>query len=282
VGKAAYQVRPELCIAVLVKIVNLCLKHGNTPDCAVGYMAFGSIFLGGVLGNHKTGHEFGKLSLALVDRFGNEHQRPEVNFVIGYFGSSWLRPAPEAEQLWQVTHDVGLRVGDLFHTGCACCATILSWWMRGVPFAEIERQAASHRDFLERAHLREPLGAIRAVSQAMRNLQGLTRERTSFTDSDFDETAFRGQVAGFGSRHFAHYYFVLRMQTLYLWGEYEKALTAADASVAYLGDSPGMLHSAEHHFFHALILAASDAQTRWVRRIFRRSTRFCASRSPPS
>lgn len=54
VAKAAYQVRPELCVAVSTKLVNLCLKHGNTPDCAIGYMVFGAIFQGGVLGNHPT------------------------------------------------------------------------------------------------------------------------------------------------------------------------------------------------------------------------------------
>jgi hypothetical protein len=37
VSKAAYQVRPELCVAVATKAVNLCLKHGNTPDCAIGH-----------------------------------------------------------------------------------------------------------------------------------------------------------------------------------------------------------------------------------------------------
>ena len=53
VGKAAYQLRPELCIAVLVKSVNACLEKGNTPDAAVGFMAFGSIFLGGILGRRR-------------------------------------------------------------------------------------------------------------------------------------------------------------------------------------------------------------------------------------
>jgi eukaryotic-like serine/threonine-protein kinase len=38
VAKAAYQIKPELCVAVATKIVNLCLRHGNTRDCAIGYL----------------------------------------------------------------------------------------------------------------------------------------------------------------------------------------------------------------------------------------------------
>src|SRR5258707_162490 len=37
-AKAAFQLRPELCVAVCTKIVRLCLTHGNTPECAIGYM----------------------------------------------------------------------------------------------------------------------------------------------------------------------------------------------------------------------------------------------------
>jgi hypothetical protein len=55
----------------------------------------------------------------------------------------------------------------------------------------------------------------------------------------------------------AHYYFVVKMQTLYLWGERDAALDAVQAARPYLKDSAGMLHSAEHRFSEALILAAS-------------------------
>ena len=47
------------------------------------------------------------------------------------------------------------------------------------------------------------------------------------------------------------------MQTLYLWGDLDAAIDTLDAAQPYLKDSAGMLHSAEHRFYEALILAAS-------------------------
>ena len=126
VAKAAYQVRPELCVAVTTKILNVCLRRGNTPDCAIAYMVFGAIFHGGVLGNYRFGYDFGRLALALVDRYRNDQQKAEVNFVVGYFGTSWLRPATEAEALWKTAYDAGIETGDLFHTGAACAATTIA------------------------------------------------------------------------------------------------------------------------------------------------------------
>ncbi|QQS46913.1 MAG: AAA family ATPase [Acidobacteriota bacterium] len=256
VGKVAYQLRPELCISVMVKLVKLCLRNGNLPDAAIGYVAFGSIFLGGILGRYRTGAEFGKLALDLVEKHDNRKQRAEVLFLNGYFGNSWLKPASEAERLWDRAYSAGLESGDLFHTGCASCATVMSRFMRGVPLTEVWDESDKYLEFLRRANLREPLGALQAVRQAVRCLRGETRGHDSFETDDFDEESFIESLGGYGSRHFAHYYFIVRMQCLYLAGEYEQALAMAEAGEAYQSDSRGMLHSAEQICQHALILAA--------------------------
>ena len=255
-AKAAYQVRPELCVAVSTKMVNLCLKHGNTPDCAIGWMVFGAIFQGGVLGNHPVGYEYGRLALSIIDKFQQERQRPEVTFVVGYFGTSWMRPATEAEALWKTTSESGRATGDLFHTGCACAATTQSLLMRGAKLGEVWAESDKFLDFLKPLNLREPIGAIRSVRQMIRNLCGKTRDKSSFSTESFDEEAYVASLAGYGSRHFAHFYFVNKMLSQYLWREYDAALLTSHASAKYLKESPGMLHSAEHHFLTGLIHAA--------------------------
>lgn len=257
-AKSAFQVRPELCVAISAKAVNLCLRRGNIAESAVPYMVFGSIFLGGVLGRYRPGYEFGRLALDLVERFDNRKQRAEVCFVVGYFGTSWLRPAAEAEALWRRAHAAGLETGDLFHTGCAGAATSLSQLMRGVPLGDVWAETERHAAWLERVQQREPLGCVRAVRQSVRCLQGETMSPASFNDASFDEEAFVKDLGSFASRHFAHFYFVTKMLTLYLWREYGAAARTAEAAAEYLKASAGMLHSAEHLFLDALIRAAES------------------------
>jgi hypothetical protein len=268
VAKAAYQIRPELCVAVATRAVNLCLRHGNTRDCAIGYMVFGAIFQGGVLGNHQAGYDFGRLALALVEKYANAWQRAEVNFVVGYFGTSWLRPVAEAEALWRIAVRAGLETGDWFHTGCACAGIVMSMHMRGAPMDEVWAESERFLEFLRPADLSEPIGTITAVRQVIRNLRGQTRERTSWSDAACDEAQLLADLPDYGSRHLAHFVHIARMQTLYLRGDYEIAHEVALVSRAHLKESPGMLHSAEHEFYDALIMSAlfptRSRLRRWV------------------
>jgi diguanylate cyclase (GGDEF)-like protein len=254
--KAAYQIRPELCVANAVKAVNLSLKHGTMEDNAVAYLVFGGIFLGGVLGRHQAGYEFGQLALAMNARFDNLKQRSEINFVSGYFTHFWLRPARDTEAYYRTAYESGLQTGDHFHLSCAACTLVESQFIRGVPLAEVKKLAGDHLPFMERIGSSEQAGAITATLRAILNLGGLTESPASFGDQDFSETAFAAQLETYTSKHFAHFYLVNKMQALYLWRRADEALEIARASAKYLKHSLAMLHTVEHHFYHALILCA--------------------------
>jgi serine/threonine protein kinase/predicted ATPase len=265
-AKAAYQVRPELCVALCTKIVRLCLIHGNTPDCAIGYLVFGAIFQGGILRRYVVGHELGQLALALIDKYKNERQRAEVSFVVGYFGTSWLRPAIEAEALWLKAFEAGRSSGDLFHVGCAAAGRIMSLHMRGVALGEIEREAAELLPQLAKHGLNEPVKLIAAVRQAARDLRGATRQTGSWNDDDYDEAAEAASWHHFGARHFAHYCQLARAHSHYLSGRLDAAEAVMAEARRLLPESQGTLHSAEHVYVEALLVAArvgaADTRTR--------------------
>jgi diguanylate cyclase (GGDEF)-like protein len=161
--KAAYQIRPELCIASAVKAVNLSLVHGTTEDNAVAYVVFGGIFIGGVTGNRQAGYEFGKLALAMNSRFGNLKQRSEINFVSAYFTNFWVEPAANTEAYYRAAYECGLQTGDFFHLSCAACTLVESQFIRGVPLNEIRALAETYLTFMERIKSTEAGGAISAV-----------------------------------------------------------------------------------------------------------------------
>ena len=254
VGKAAYQIRPELCISILLKMVNDCIKHGNVQDSAIGFMAVGAIFYGGILGRYDSGYQYGRLALNLVDRYDARRIRAEVNFVIGYFGTSWKRPAQEAEQLWQTAQSAGLETGDLFHLGCASCATILSQFMRGVPLPQIAVLATDYQETLNRYRLAEPNTAIAAVQQAIQSLITATPPASSLP------------ACTFGSRHLEHYQYILTLQRQYLFGEHQQALATGRRSAQFMKDSKGMLHATEHILYFTLTRLALAASTTAVLR----------------
>ncbi|MDD2760995.1 MAG: diguanylate cyclase, partial [Methylomonas sp.] len=252
--KVAYQIRPELCAAIAVKQVGRCLTHGNNAEAVIGYMVFGVIFLGGVMGDHQAGYDYGRLSLALLDRYANQRQRAEVNFVYGYFANSWRFPAADTETYWQLALSTGLETGDWFHSGCACCGLAQSRFMRGVALDRLWQDTAEMTTTLARIDAREHLGIIGGIRHVIRSLQGNVAKDAPGV-FEFDEKVYVEALAGYGSRHFAHVYFVNKMACCYWLGDYDQAFEFSRLSMAYLKDSAGMLHAVEHHFYTALILA---------------------------
>lgn len=286
-ARAAYQIKPELCVAVCTRMTNICLRHGNTDGGFVGYLALGPIFLGAILKQRQTGFEYGQLILALVEKYKSAAYKAETHFVVGYFAMPWRRPAIEMERYWQIAYEAGLQAGDFFHTSCACCGTIQSYYMRGVNYDEILTTSDRFLEFLHRINNNEGILTLQGIKQTIKNLRGETVSPLSYNDSEFDEHKYVQSLADVGSRHFAHYYFINKMQTLYLWKEYDKAYEVSLQSDKYLKDSPGMMHTAEHYFYKGLILSAliskgDKKNGKWVKglkkinRNFRKYAAGCA------
>ncbi|WP_075348655.1 adenylate/guanylate cyclase domain-containing protein [Algoriphagus marinus] len=255
-GQSAFQIKPELCVLVCAIMVNLCLKHGNTDGGFIGFLGFGPVFHSGILGYRSTGYKIGQLTLGLLEKYQNHGARAEANFVTGYFAIPWRQPAKVMEEYWLNAYESGLEVGDLFHASCASCAIVQSYFMRGVQFEGILESSNSHLDFLRRFQIEEAVLTMSAVTQSIKNLQGKTNSSDSFSDEGFDENVFVKKLESFNSRHFAHFYYINKMQSLYLWEEFDQAFEVSITSDIYLKDSPGMLHTAEHYFYKGMILAA--------------------------
>lgn len=255
VAKAAYQIRPELCVSICARIVDISLRKGYTPETAIGYLAYGVIFRGGVRKDHAAGYQFSRLVLALIDRFDNHQQRAEVIFVSAYFANSWIRGLADSEELFRRAYRAGVETGDYFHASCACSGIVQNMLMRGADLDDVWNEAERFGEFLNRVQTTENVGTMVAIQQTIRNLRGETASKESYSDGLFDEQAFVKTLASYGSPHLAHYYFVDKMLSQLLWSRLNEAGALLEQSKRYLKESPGMQHAAEHHFLAGLIHA---------------------------
>jgi tetratricopeptide (TPR) repeat protein len=247
--KAAYQVRPELCVTLANTSVALCLRDGNTPDCAIGYMVHGAIFQGGVLGRHAQGNAYGELVLSLVERYQNSAQRAEVSFVVGYFATAWRQPAEAAEALFQRALAAGLESGDDFHVGCAAAGLGMSRVMRGAPPTLIIHEGEAHLGILRARRLDETVATLESAIALTRLLHDA---------APMPEVATDAVLAAYGSRHFAHFQLLAAAIAAWHAGDEVRARGQLERAEALLPDARGMLHSAEHVFWQALSRRAGD------------------------
>jgi diguanylate cyclase (GGDEF)-like protein len=264
--QSAYQIRPELCVANALIIVKLCLEHGLTKESVIGFTVFGVIFQGGILGNHTLGYAYSQFSFDMLERFDNITQHAEVQFVCGYFGLSWKQPAMETEAIWHNAYKNGLEIGDWFHTGCAAAGIIQSMFMRGVAFDDILTQIKEFEKILLDIGVKEQYSAILSVKQTILNLTGQTKDLHSYDSKDFDESFYVENLNDFESEHFAHYYYVNKMISLYLHKAYHEAYQISFQGKKFAKSSKGMLHHTEYLFYHALIVAKlieAENRSKW-------------------
>jgi len=257
--QAAYQIKPELCVANAVKIVTHCLEHGLTKESVIAFTVFGVIFQGGILGNHDLGFNYYRLSIKMLERFHNTIQHAEVKFVSGYFATSWKQPSSTTEQLWNESYHNGLEIGDWFHTGCSAAAIVQSMFMRGVNLDTILEKIEHFSSVLKNIGTLEQYGAILSVKQAIYNLKGEI--------SELDEDKYKKSLYQYASKHFAHYYFINKMCALYINKEYQEAFNILKESKKFTSSSKGMIHATEHLFYEALILAKLYENATYSQRI---------------
>ena len=253
--QAAYQIRPELCVANAIRIITLCLQKGLTKESVIAFTVFGVIFQGGILGNHSKGFEYYRLSMDVLKRFKNTTQHAEVKFVSGYFATSWIEAAIETEKLWQEAYQNGLEIGDWFHTGCAAAAMAQSMFMRGANLDLLLEQIEEFLVVLQNIGTMEQHGALLSIKHSILNLQGKTFSPLSLSTEVFDEASYKASLHQYTSKHFAHYYYINKLSLFYMHKEYKKALEISEEGKRFASDSKGMLHNTEHTFYEALTVA---------------------------
>ncbi|ADG93255.1 serine/threonine protein kinase [Arcobacter nitrofigilis DSM 7299] len=251
--KVSYQIKPELCVLISMKLIKLCLEKGITSESVVGFMVFGVIFQGAVLSNHDISYNYSNLCFKMLEKFDNKIQHSEVQFVCGYFAIFWKHSSSHTETLWQKAYDNGLEVGDWFHSACAAAGIIQSMFMRGVCLKTILEKIDYFEVMLKSIGSTEQLGAILSVKQAILNLEEKTISPTSFSNSTFDEETYIDNLKNYKSPHFALFYFLNKIITLYFNEKYEKALEVYNEGEKYTHSAKGMLHNTEYMFYKALI-----------------------------
>lgn len=264
--KVSYQIRPELSVEISMKLINLCLKKGITSESVVGFMVFGVIFQGGVLSNHNIGYEYSKLCFKMLEKFNNTTQHSEVQFVCGYFATSWKNPASYTEKLWQKSYENGLEIGDWFHLSCSAVGIVQSMFMRGESLDNILEKIDYFEVMLKSIGMSEQLGAILSVKYAILNLKEETNSILSFSTNTFDEESYVKTLEEYNSPHFALNYFLNKMITLYFHKKYEEALKISNDGKKFTHFAKGMLHNTEYEFYRALIYAKLINKSNFLKR----------------
>lgn len=169
---------------LVLKSVNLSLCHGNSPESAFAYAAYGML-LCGTLNNPALGFEYGKLAVAMNDRFDDIALKSRIIYVYAMFIHHWSNSWSSMTPWFLKGIEAGYQSGDLLYLAYSAQDCII--WD---PTLDLEVASEEQRKYLtivKDCEYQDSLDSGTLFLQMQLNFQGLTDGQYSLNDASFDE-----------------------------------------------------------------------------------------------
>ncbi len=227
-----------LLISSIIKGVRTSLQYGNAPESAYMHNCYGFL-LSHIFDDMKTGYEFGKLALALDDRFTDMKRKTSNLFIYTIFCQSWNSHPKEWENWYTKAIETGLETGDLLYTSYACI-NILPWNPE-INLTSAIAEGEKYLAIIKKANYQDAVDMAMIHQHLRLNLIGKTFNAISLSSDAFDEeAALAGLKASKYSTGVATYY-IYKSITCFYYEEYEAALRyvkEADKAIKALRGQP--------------------------------------------
>lgn len=254
-GAPAYFSGAEVLTFLVSRAVNLSLIHGPSPYSAFAYVLYGGIH-NTVTGHYDIGFAFGKLALALAQRFGNRAEECRTREVYGVLVHHWKAPLRDGLPLLKEGFRAGVESGELAFAAFSLNSVLINALPAGVPLNELLEEAAVTLDFATTQKNKGSAGMALPFRQIARALTGATSRPDVFDDQEFAEARFLEEACSHETA--LGHYWVTKLQLAYLCGAYDSALQCSSEAAKRIPTGiRGMITSAEHVFYTALSLAAA-------------------------
>jgi PAS domain S-box-containing protein len=266
----AFYTRQDLYGLLTLKMVNLSLMAGNGPASAVAYNYYG-FMLGATQGDYQSGYEFGQLALRLSQQFNDLAAQGIIHFGFSVFINHWREAARTNKDYLLQAYRFNLAAGNLLFANFTLTAMIAQMVSRGEGLDSILLELSPCLDFVRRSPHKDLHSIVTLARHWVLSLKDvLPQSPGQFDDRNFSEAAFLEHNQAIGNLVMVHWFYLLKAQVFYLYGQPTQAWKMIQLGDAFVAASVGQLHLAEHYFYSALILttlypgASPEEQTRYL------------------
>jgi PAS domain S-box-containing protein len=248
---AAFFVSPELNGLLILKLVELSVKHGNGPTSSHAYATFGMV-LSGIVGDLDGGRRFGELAEQLMERIDPGDQRAKTLLVRNIGIIHWKEHVREVLEGLPEIHEKCLSIGDLEFAGHALVMNSQYSFFAGRELQALEQEMAQHCETL--AHLKQERSReqIQITHQAVLNLMGRSEQAESLIGQSCDERTMIPRLAKGGDRSALLVVYQMKLLLSYVFHRYREALEYGDMAETYSDCLTGLMHIPVLAFYDSL------------------------------
>lgn len=255
VGPPAYIASPEIYPLVILNMVNLCIKYGNSPLSPFAYAQYG-IILSGVLSEVNSGYQFCQLALRLLDKFDVRETRAQVYLSFNVFVRHWRDRARDLiEPLLQAVQS-GLETGELEYAGAAA-----GFYCNYIVFVgeELDSVVEKQGHYIELTQkLKQEFWVYYAQiwREVALNLQGRSPTPCRLMSDAFNEEEVLPRLREANSHLTLLSIYGAKVFLGYFFQDYQQCIVNATIAEKYDNMLVGLMHLAENKFYYSLALLA--------------------------
>lgn len=262
----SYLVGKNLFIYVILRILNMTLRHGLTVHSSYAFSIYGLI-AGSALGNPEKGIAYGDLGVRLAERFGNEDMQAKCHFTYGFFLNHWVNhPSGNLPHLTKAI-ELSYQTGDMIFYSYSVAAYILSLIDAGMPLNSVLESVDRFFGTVQDKHVDDVFNLLVLLRQVIFALQGNTDSPCSLNAVDFDEDAFEKKLKSSSMQSINAVYLVQKLKLNYLYGHYEQAHRICKQLLEYAPELMGLSVYPEYYQYYSLTLLEIDFTVEGRRRI---------------
>ena len=250
----AYFTDFHLSCLLACRMVTISMQYGTSGASAHAYAYWGAL-LGPVFHRYRDAYHFVKLACDLVEKHGFIAYHTKIYYTMGIV-AFWTQPIATAIDFNRAAFGNAFETWDLTSACYSMDQSVTYLLLRNDPLDAVWRESEKCLDFVRKARFHDVAAVIVSQQRFIATMEGRTASFSTFSDAYFDEAAFEAQLTGNRTATMVCLYWIIKLKTRFLSGDYAEAVGAADKAKALLWSSPAHIQLVDYFYFTALTVAA--------------------------
>lgn len=249
----AYFLDQYLFALTATKCSNLCFKYGAIPEAAMAYSCYGTILIWHS-NAPQIGYQLGSLSLKISDRFDDLAYRCRACNMLANHITLWVKHSNFSHAINDEAFKVGFESGDIQFVGFASINKIGNQIFEGKNLDDILTTFPSLIQFARKPKNIAVLDTLIGRQLAIFNLTNRTNDKLLFHNHEITEQEYIKSCQTNQNYYSLCIYYILKSQILYIYSQYNAALSCSIEAEKIIPVIRGLIPEAEHNYYSSLIM----------------------------
>ncbi|MCP9234466.1 adenylate/guanylate cyclase domain-containing protein [Lewinella sp. JB7] len=252
IASSSYWARPNLFPLVIFRMCHMSLRYGNTALSAFAFATYGVIMCG-VLEDMKAGYRYGKLGLALMEKFEERAWTTQIYCPVYALIINWNEHVRNTLRPLQESYHIGLETGAIEFACINSNIYCIHAYLIGRPLPRLEEETAAYSRSYRQLKQETNVNYNEVYRQGMLNFLGRSANPLVLTGTAYDEEKMTAQNA---ERQDQTGTFFIHFNKLILgcyFRDYTGAARHAERCRELLEAVLAKFEIPNHHFYEALV-----------------------------